>query len=161
MTAICPDGQMYIQRFPPGVVALDFDAPSAFFYLGNPGTGRKEMIKRVKEVADELSHKYGLGLYWIYETLSGLHVIFQNKLASHQAALDVMADASNRRDGWHECGGHLTFSAQDGYVSLRVGHKSKREWDLYPYKLNPPASICPHVEEHEALLTMRLPGKEC
>jgi hypothetical protein len=150
------EDQIYTNRFEPGVVALDFDAPTEYFYA--PCNGRKEMIKQVMEIAKELSHKYGLGLFWLYETYSGIHVIFQCRLCSHEAALKVMEDA-NDRTGWHECGGHLSFADRNGYVELRVGCKPGREFDLYPYKPNPPASICPHVERHEMLLSMRLPAK--
>ena len=148
---------MHTHVFEPGVIALDFDAPTEFFYAQK--NGRQAMVEQVEAIAKEISRKYGLGLYWMYETLSGIHVIFQCRLASHELALDVMRDA-HEREGFHACGGHVFCAENRGYVELRVGHKPDREWDLYPYKLNPPASICPHVKRHEELMALRLPAIE-
>jgi hypothetical protein len=60
---------------------------------------------------------------------------------------------------WHECWGHLDIAAEDETVELRVGCKPGREFDIESVPGNPPASICPHVAEHEALLARRLPAE--
>jgi hypothetical protein len=140
--------QLACHRLPVGVVALDLDEPEK---------GDTSLLA-VKDFAVQISRAHGLGLYWLYQTLHGFHVIYQCQLACHYDALRIMTDAS-RQQGWHECGGHLDLVAEDDAVELRVGCKSDREFDIEPVPGNPPASICPHVAEHEALLARRLPAE--
>jgi hypothetical protein len=140
--------QLACQRFPVGVVVLDLDEPEE----GDTS------LQAVKDFAVQVSRAHGLGLYWLYRTGHGFHVIYQCQLACHYDALSVMTSAS-RQQGWHECGGHLDCTVEDDAVELRVGCKPDREFDIEPVPGNPPASICPHVAEHEALLARRLPVK--
>jgi hypothetical protein len=112
----------------------------------------------VKDFVVQVSRAHGLGLYWLYRTGHGFHVIFQCQLACHFDAVMVMTKASVSK-GWHQCLGHLDMVAHDDAMELRVGRKPGQEWDIEPVPGNPPASICPHVAEHEALLARRLPVK--
>lgn len=155
MTRYVPDnegGEFAVHDFETGVVALDIDAPTDFF---TEGGGRDVLVKGARELARELSHKYGLGLYWIYDTLNGVHVIFQCKLASWRRVRKVLVDAYCH-DGWHECGGHALCCTDRETCGLRVGCKPGRPFDIWPVPGNPPASTTPHIREHEALLAQRL-----
>ena len=140
--------QLACHRLPVGVVALDLDEPEE---------GDTSLLA-VKDFAVQVSRAHGLGLYWLYRTGHGFHVIYQCRQASHSNALSIMTTASTQQ-GWHECWGHLDLTVADEAVELRVGCKPGREFDIEPVPGNPPASICPHVAEHEALLAQRLPAE--
>ena len=143
-----------VMRLPVGAVGLDIDAPGAFF---EKGVGRMMMIVQVRKLATKLSRTYGLGLYWLYHTASGLHVIFQCRLSCWSAVKVVLMEAF-KQEGWHECGGHAQCCYDAGHVQLRVGHKPRRRyWDINPVLGNPPVDAAPdHVREHARLLGLRL-----
>ena len=147
-----------VMRFPVGAVGLDIDAPTAFF---EEGPGRDAMLEGVRALADETSQRFGLGLYWMYHTLSGVHVLFQCRLSCWEAVKYVLTEAFQNK-GWHECGGHALHCSDAEEVQLRVGHKPGRPWDITPVPGNPPMSHAPaHVQEHARLLAQRLPARGC
>lgn len=145
-----------VMQFPVGTVALDIDAPTAFF---EEGPGRGTMLTAVRKLAADLSQRFGLGLYWLYHTGSGLHVIFQCRLSCWDAVKTVLVEAFERK-GWHECGGHALHCTDAEQMQLRVGHKPGRPWDIEPVPGNPPVSRAPaYVQEHERLLAQQLPAR--
>ena len=131
---------MDVLRFPQGVVALDIDAPTWYF---TSGEGRRVMEGAVRELARRVSDKFGLGLFWLYHTWSGMHVLFENTVPD---PIETMRWASEQQ-GWHECKGHLAHCISRG-VTLRVGKKDVYpEYDIRPAACNPPV-VGGHVEAH-------------
>ena len=151
------DREIAIHFMPSGVVALDVDAPTEFY--NGEDTGRLAMVKAVQELAAALSRKHGLGLWWLYETGNGLHIIFQAQLHSFKAVEAVLKTAYNL-PAWHECGGHAGICQDVQACVLRVGCKPNRPFDLRPWYTNPPTSHMPAwVREHEEMLAQQLPAK--
>ena len=108
-------GAFAVHCFEPGVVALDLDEPEDC-----PGN----FLAGVKHLATQMSREYCLGLYWLYQTLHGYHVIYQCRLASEDAAMKVVAKATTIQPV-HECWGHAQWIADYG-PTLRVGCKPYR-----------------------------------
>lgn len=125
--------------------------------LDEPAHGDRS-VAAARQFAVQISQEYGLGLHWLYRTGHGFHIVYQCRLASHYDVVRAMSSASTKR-GWHQCWGHLDMVAEDEAVELRVGVKRDRPFDIEPVPGNPPASICPHVAEHEALLARQLPAE--
>jgi len=147
--------------FPRGVVALDVDSPihTNEYYYGEPG--RPQMVAEVRAWAQDLSEQFGLGRFWMYHTLSGLHVIFEIPAVAMWD--DVMTSAS-LGDSWHECWGHIRHCEDAGdravlRVSRKVEMEHTRPWDIIPADDNPPLQGAPpHVLAHcDALLTHLCP----
>lgn len=140
-------------KFDKGVVGLDIDAPNKRFVDGNL---HNVMVKQVGRLAGQLSEKYNLGRFWIYDTGSpGCHVIFEYKATRWASAL---YDAAKRK-GWKECEGHHFQTAISGRCALRVGHKPSRNWDIFPWATNPIDDKPKHIIEHENLLALKLEAK--
>jgi len=151
-----PDGRFAVMDLPPGTVALDIDAPSDFY---NEEPGRSTMIEGARKLARRLSEQHNLGLFWLYRTGHGLHVLFENCLPSYEEAQAVLDRAGRQRRGWHECPGHAAMCRDTRAVQIRIGHKPSRPWDIEPVPGNPPVSCAPaHIREHERLLSQRLPA---
>ncbi len=119
---------MKVYEFPAGAVVLDFDAPTLYFW--DDEEGGPLMDDDVYDVCVSLSRKWQLGQFWLYRTLSGLHVVFEHLLASQSDVLDCMLDA-NDRQGWKLCGGYMAMHANVA-LTLRVGVKGERPFDIRP-----------------------------
>ena len=139
---------------PAGVVALDVDAPSDRYVQSKL---HAVMRKGVEALASELARRFDLGRWWGYDTGSpGCHIIFEHPAAD---AKHVLERARWDYQGWHECGGHLCECGKFG-VTLRVGHKPGRWWDIIPWASNPQVNIPAHIREHDLLLVEQFPAKE-
>ena len=136
--------------FPLGVVVLDIDAPTKHFWWGNPG--HDTMVEGIRALCQDLSSKWGLGRYWLYRTLSGMHVVFEKNVGLGMV-IDVLLDANNRV-GWHQCGGHVArFAGQE--IELRVGVKGDRPFDIASVPGNPDLlDAREHVVEHAIQLAV-------
>ena len=147
-----------IHDLPAGVVALDVDAPTDFY---EEGPGIELIVKGVRALAANLSQEHHLGLFWLYFTGNGMHVLFERLLPGGcQMALHAMCDARERFTGWRECSGHLGHCTDADAVQLRVGCKPGRPWDITSVPGNPPVSGGPaHVQEHAHLLALQLPAR--
>jgi len=140
-------------RFDSGIIALDIDAPNKRFIDGNL---HDVMVKQVSRLASELSEKYNLGRFWIYNTGSpGCHVIFENFAKNW---LEIMC-GTTLPAGWHECVGHYTKCNSTKSCRLRVGHKPGRNWDIKAWDTNPVDDKPDHVVEHEKWLSLKLEAK--
>lgn len=135
-------------HFDDGIIALDIDAPTRYFWDGNPG--REKMVQGVEELCQALSRKYDLGRFWIYHTLSGVHVIFERR-----TDISAVLEDATFRSGWHECGGHYDHCIPQGHCSLRVSRKQGRGWDIYPVEgYDVDTNVPLHVRGHrDALLS--------
>lgn len=146
-----------VQDFEEGIIALDIDAPTDYF---SDGPGEEIMIEGVRELAADVAESWGLGLFWLYRTGNGVHVIFQCKVACWSIVFAILEDTNHCDSCWHECGGHALWCTVDSMVQLRVGRKPGRPWDIFPVAGNPGREHMPaHVVEHEQLLAQRLPAK--
>lgn len=141
---------MEVYEFPVGVVVLDIDAPTRHFWDGEMGAKAMETDVRYG-LATALSERWQLGRFWMYRTKSGLHVVFERVLVQRSDVRDVMADA-NAQVGWKLCGGFFCMHADKDRLTLRVGVKKDRPYDIRP--LDEVGDDAPWFvrEHHEAVL---------